>query len=241
MRFYGSAMPFPHVQGAFCETLIIDASQAHRLADNVSLAVGAMAEPLSVGLHAIQRAGAVFGKRVLVTGCGPIGNLLIGSLRAAGAAEIVAVDLAPGPLECARKMGASATHNLAQDPTALQAYNTPKGYFDLMFEVSGSAQALRDGLERVVPRGVVVTVGLGGDVQIPLNLLVSKEIDLRGTFRFHAEFAQAVDLLNRQVIDVTPVISHIVPFEQASQAFDLASDKRVAMKVLLDFGVADVN
>ncbi|NWA02543.1 L-idonate 5-dehydrogenase [Pseudomonas gingeri] len=237
MRFYGSAMPFPHIQGAFRESLVIDVSQAHRLADDLSLAEGAMAEPLSVGLHAIQRAGAVFGKRILVTGCGPIGNLLIASLRAAGAAEIVAVDLAAGPLECARRMGASRTHNLAEEPTALQAYAAQKGYFDVMFEVSGSAQALRDGLERVAPRGVVVTVGLGGDVSLPLNLLVSKEIDLRGTFRFHGEFAQAVDLLNRKVIDVRPVISHTVPFTRAIEAFELAADKSQAMKVLLDFGV----
>ncbi|WP_268800077.1 L-idonate 5-dehydrogenase [Pseudomonas huanghezhanensis] len=239
MRFYGSAMPFPHVQGAFRESLVIDASQAHVLADHVSLAEGALAEPLSVGLHAIQRAGPVFGKRVLVTGCGPIGNLLIGSLRAAGAAQIVAVDLADNALECARKMGASVTHNTRQTPDALQQYSAEKGYFDVMFEVSGSAQALRDGLACVAPRGVVVTVGLGGDVSIPLNVLVSKEIDLRGTFRFHPEFAQAVDLLNRRVIDVLPVISHTVPFKDAVQAFDLAGDKTQAMKVVLDFGVPD--
>lgn len=147
MRFYGSAMPFPHVQGAFQQSLVIETHQAHLLADHVSLAEGAMAEPLSVGLHAIQRAGVVFGKRVLVTGCGPIGNLLIGSLRAAGAGEIVAVDLSAGPLACAEKMGASRTHNLAEDADALKRYTAEKGYFDVMFEVSGSAQALRNGLE----------------------------------------------------------------------------------------------
>ena len=241
MRFYGSAMPFPHIQGAFQESLVIETHQAHVLADHVSLAEGAMAEPLSVGLHAIQRAGAIFGKRVLVTGCGPIGNLLIGSLRAAGAGQIVAVDLAAGPLACAEKMGAHRTHNLAEDPDALQHYTADKGCFDVMFEVSGSAQALRNGLECVAPRGVVVTVGLGGDVSVPLNLLVSREIDLLGTFRFHPEFAQAVDLLNRKVIDVRPVISHTVPFQQAVEAFELAADKSRAMKVVLDFGVKDVD
>lgn len=240
MRFYGSAMPFPHIQGAFRQRLVIESHQAHRLADTLSLAEGALAEPLSVGLHAIQRAGAVFGKRVLVTGCGPIGNLLIGSLRAAGAGEIVAVDLSASALACAQQMGASRTHNLAEGADALKRYTAEKGYFDLMFEVSGSAQALRNGLECVAPRGVLVTVGLGGDVTLPLNLLVSREIDLRGTFRFHGEFAQAVDLLNRQVIDVRPVISHTVPFEQAVQAFELAADKTQAMKVVLDFGVADL-
>ena len=239
MRFYGSAMPFPHIQGAFRQRLVIETHQAHVLADHVSLAEGALAEPLSVGLHAIQRAGTVFGKRVLVTGCGPIGNLLIGSLRAAGAAEIVAVDLSASALACAEKMGATRTHNIADGIDALKRYTAEKGYFEVMFEVSGSAQALRNGLDCIAPRGVLVTVGLGGEVSLPLNLLVSREIDLRGTFRFHSEFAQAVDLLNRQVIDVRPVISHTVPFEQAVQAFELAADKTQAMKVVLDFGVVD--
>ena len=60
MRFYGSAMPFPHIQGAFRESLIIDASQAHAVADDLPLSQAALAEPLSVGLHAITRAGSVF-------------------------------------------------------------------------------------------------------------------------------------------------------------------------------------
>jgi L-idonate 5-dehydrogenase len=143
-------------------------------------------------------------------------------------------------LACARRMGASETHNLRDEPQALARYTADKGYFDVMFEASGSAQALGNGLTCLRPRGIVVTVGLGGDVAIPLNLVVGKEIDLRGTFRFHCEFAQAVDLLNRKVIDVTPVISHTVAFEDAVQAFDLAGDKQQAMKVVLDFGVPDV-
>ena len=93
MRFYGSAMRFPHIQGAFREKLVIESHQAHALRPQVSLAIAALAEPLSVGLHAINRAGGVFGKQVLVTGTGPIGALLIAGLRRAGAARIVAADL----------------------------------------------------------------------------------------------------------------------------------------------------
>jgi L-idonate 5-dehydrogenase len=115
MRFFGSAMRFPHVQGAFRQTLVIDASQAHPLNDSLSLSLAALAEPLSVGLHAIQRAGSVFGKQVLVTGCGPIGTLLIGALRRAGAARIVAVDIADKPLECARAMGADEAKYISQN------------------------------------------------------------------------------------------------------------------------------
>lgn len=235
MRFYGSAMRFPHVQGAFRETLVIDANQAHAVADDLSLSEAALAEPLSVGLHAIARAGSVFGKRVLVTGCGPIGALLIAGLRRAGAAHIVAADIADLPLACALKMGADQAINLANEPEGLAPFAVNKGCFDLMFEASGSEKALINGLEVVAPRGVIVTIGLGGNITLPLNTLVGKEIDLRGTFRFHAEFAVAVAFLNQRLIDGRPVITNIVDVSQAGDAFRLAGDKRQSMKVQIAF------
>ena len=236
MRFFGSAMRFPHVQGAFRQTLVIDASQAHPLSDSLSLSLAALAEPLSVGLHAIQRAGSVFGKQVLVTGCGPIGTLLIGALRRAGAARIVAVDIADKPLECARAMGADETINIAKHPEALAPFALNKGVFDVMFEASGNDRALRNGLDVVAPRGVIVSIGLGGDSTLPLNQLVGKELELRGTFRFHEEFAVAVRFLNEGLIDGRPVISHVMDFDDAIHAFELASDKSQAMKVQINFG-----
>jgi L-idonate 5-dehydrogenase len=236
MRFFGSAMRFPHVQGAFRQTLVIDASQAHPLNDSLSLSLAALAEPLSVGLHAIQRAGSVFGKQVLVTGCGPIGTLLIGALRRAGAARIVALDIADKPLECARAMGADETINIAKQPEALAPFAVNKGVFDVMFEASGNDRALRNGLDVVAPRGVIVSIGLGGDSTLPLNQLVGKELELRGTFRFHEEFAVAVRFLNEGLIDGRPVISHVMDFDDAIHAFELASDKSQAMKVQINFG-----
>ena len=236
MRFFGSAMRFPHVQGAFRQTLVIDASQAHPLQDSLSLSLAALAEPLSVGLHAIQRAGSVFGKQVLVTGCGPIGTLLIGALRRAGAARIVAVDIGDKPLECARAMGADETINIAKQPEALAPFAVNKGVFDVMFEASGNDRALRNGLDVVAPRGVIVSIGLGGDSTLPLNQLVGKELELRGTFRFHEEFAVAVRFLNEGLIDGRPVISHVMDFDDAIHAFELASDKSQAMKVQINFG-----
>jgi len=236
MRFFGSAMRFPHVQGAFRQSLVIDATQAHPLHDSLSLSLAALAEPLSVGLHAIQRAGSVFGKQVLVTGCGPIGTLLIGALRRAGAARIVAVDIADKPLECARAMGADDTLNIATHPDALAPLAINKGAFDVMFEASGNDRALRSGLDVVAPRGVIVSIGLGGDSTLPLNQLVGKELELRGTFRFHEEFAVAVRFLNEGLIDGRPVISHVMDFDDAIHAFELASDKSQAMKVQINFG-----
>ena len=241
MRFYGSAMPFPHIQGAFSELLVIDASQAHHVADHLSLSEAALAEPLSVGLHAIQRAGGVLGKQVLVTGCGPIGSLLIGGLRRAGAARIVAADLSDLALDCARRMGADETLNLRTQPDALTPYRRDKGQFDAVFEASGSEAALRQGLDVIAPRGTLVTVGLGGDIALPMNQIVAKEVDLRGSFRFHAEFATAVQFLNQGLIDGKPVITRILPLADAVAAFELAADKRQSLKVQIAFGPADAS
>lgn len=235
MRFYGSAMPFPHIQGAFSEQLVIEAWQAHAIAPHLSLSEAALAEPLSVGLHAIQRAGSVLGQQVLVTGCGPIGSLLIGALRRAGVARIVAADIADRPLQCAKEMGADETINLKTQAVALETYKAEKGQFDSVFEASGSEAALRTALDVIRPRGVLVTVGMGGDISLPMTQLVAKEVDLRGTFRFHPEFATAVRFLNEGLVNGKPVITGVLPMERALEAFDLAADKRQSLKVQIQF------
>ncbi|MBI3367987.1 MAG: L-idonate 5-dehydrogenase, partial [Burkholderiales bacterium] len=160
MRFYGSAMRDPHVEGAFRKLLVCDASQCETLAVGVPLQHAALAEPFSVALHGVSRAGPLLGKRVLVSGCGPIGVLAVAAARAHGAAEITAVDLTDETLVVARAMGADVSVNVAADPAWVQRYaadgRTHKGSFDVMLECSGNERALRDGLETMRPRGVVV-------------------------------------------------------------------------------------
>ncbi|MGF6345719.1 L-idonate 5-dehydrogenase [Variovorax sp. W2I14] len=238
MRFYGSAMRTPHVQGAFRNMLLCEATQCVKVADHVPLRLAALAEPFSVGLHAVSRAGSLLGKRVLVSGCGPIGVLAIAAARVHGAAEIVATDMVDEPLAIARAIGADGTINVAQDKTWVSRYAADKGTFDVMLECSGNERALRDGLEVMRPRGIVVQLGLGGDVSIPQNMVVAKELSICGSFRFHAEFALAVRLINEGRIDLSPVVSHTFPMLKARDAFELASDRKQAMKVLIDF--ADV-
>ncbi len=235
MRFYGSAMRFPHVQGAFREVLVCHEEQAHVVGDNVSLGEAAMAEPLAVCLHAARRAGPLLGKRVLVTGAGPIGSLAVIAARRAGAAEIVVTDIADGALGFARKVGADRVVNTASEPDALSAYAPDKGYFDALFEASGAAAALRGAIEVMRPGGVLVQLGLGGEMALPMNVVVAKELEIRGTFRFHEEFAMAAALISKQLVDVKSLISATLPFTRASEAFELAGDRSRSMKVQLAF------
>jgi L-idonate 5-dehydrogenase len=234
MRFYGSAMPFPHIQGAFREELVADAFQC---VDATGLTPGeaAMAEPLAVTLHATQRAGGLLGKRVLVTGCGPIGVLSILSARRAGAREIVATDLSDFTLALAKTAGADRVINSAAEPDALAAYAADKGTFDVLYECTGVAAALAGAIPALRPRGVILQLGLGGDMTLPMMAITAKELDLRGSFRFHPEFAVGVDLMRQGLIDVKPLITHALPLSDAETAFKLASDRSQAMKAQIVF------
>lgn len=241
MRFYGSAMRDPHVEGAFRALLTCDAIQCEQIAPHVPLQHAALAEPFSVTLHGVSRAGPLLGKRVLVSGCGPIGCLSVAAALVHGAAEITAVDLTDETLAVARAMGAHHTINVATDKDWVQRYTADKGTFDVMLECSGNERALRAGLEVMRPRGIVVQLGLGGDVSLPQNLVVAKELTVCGSFRFHAEFALAVRLINEGRVDMRPMVTAAYPIAKAREAFELASDRKRAMKVLLDFGAGAVS
>lgn len=194
-----------------------------------------MAEPLSVCLHGVRRAGEMLGKRVLVTGCGPIGALCILAARRAGAAEIVVTDLADAALAFGVKAGADRVINVASAPDALAEYQQGKGYFNVLLECTGAPIALSSGIAALRPRGVIVQLGLGGDMTLPVQAITAKELDLRGSFRFHEEFFTAVSLMRSGLIDVKPLISHTMPLAEAKEAFELAGNREKAMKVQIAF------
>jgi L-idonate 5-dehydrogenase len=234
VRFLGSAMRFPHVQGGFREVLTTRAENIFPLAPDLTFEEAAMAEPLAVCLHACARAGSLLGKRVLVTGSGPIGALCVLVARHAGALEIVATDVNPFALGFAARMGAHETIDTS-DAGALDRFTSEKGHFDVLIEASGNEKAIRQGLECVRPCGVFVQVGLGGDISVPLSTLVSREIEIRGTFRFDAEFKMAVDILNSGALDLKPLHTHTFPHRSVMEAFEKAADKSSSMKVQLSF------
>lgn len=234
MAFYGSAMPFPHIQGAFSEVLIAKASQCVP-ADGLTSGLAAIAEPLAVCLHGTTRAGPLLGKRVLITGCGPIGALTILTARRAGAAEIVIADISEQPLTFAKTLGADEAIDLTATPGRLDRFTADKGHFDVLFEASGAEPALVGALAALRPRAVVVQLGLGGDMTLPINMIVAKELELRGSFRFHEEFAWAVQMMQQGLIDPSPLITQTFPLDDAVAAFGLASDRSQAMKVQIAF------
>ena len=234
MRFYGSAMPFPHIQGAFREYIVADTTQC-AVADGLSAGEAAMAEPLSVVLHAAKGAGDLMGKRVLITGCGPIGMLAIIVARAAGAEEIVATDVTPFTLGKAQEIGADAVHNVAEESDPFSAYSADKGHFDVLFECSGVAAALASTIPAMRPGATIMQLGLGGEMMLPVQAMTAKELQLRGSFRFHEEFFTAVRMMQRERLDVKPLITHSFPVAEAIAAFEMAADRNQAIKAQIEF------
>lgn len=238
MRFNGSAMRFPHEQGLFRAEVTLPAAQAIRLGPDTDLALAAMAEPLAVCLNAVGKAGSLLGRRVLVSGCGPIGCLTVLAAARAGASEIIATDISAAPLATAGAVGATELVDLSRGGGGLDRYRAGKGGIDVVFECSGAAAALQAACEMTRPRGQIVTVGLGSDIPLPLGLVVTKELRLAGSFRFDGEFAVAADLIDRGCVDVQRLLTGVYPVDEAEQAFSAASDKATAMKVQLQFRAA---
>ncbi|MEJ2681020.1 MAG: L-idonate 5-dehydrogenase [Gammaproteobacteria bacterium] len=195
MNFYGSAMRNPHVQGAFQQVLIVAASQCARLPEHVNPYHGAFAEPLAVALHAVKQAGSLMGKRVLITGSGPIGALVVAVAKLHGALEVVATDIVDQALQKAQLMGADKTINTLTDTNLLNIYAKNKGYFDVVIEASGAQAAILTAIDAIRPRGKFIQLGLGADVTLPMQKIVSKEIEMKGSFRFHEEFFLAAEVI----------------------------------------------
>ncbi|GAA1646271.1 L-idonate 5-dehydrogenase [Georgenia ruanii] len=225
--YLGSASTWPHTQGGMSEYLLVGKDMVRVLPATLPLRRAALAEPLAVALHAINVAGGVSGKRVLVSGSGPIGLLAAAAALAKGATQVVATDVLPGPLERARALGVHSTVQVGTE-------EIPPLAFDVVLECSGVPAAISPALVGARRAGIVVQVGMVPNEARPVNLapLVSKELQLRGTFRFNDEIDEAVELL-----DATPsfeqVITHDLPAGRAVEAFAAARDSATSGKVVV--------
>ncbi|MFI9564863.1 L-idonate 5-dehydrogenase [Streptomyces rishiriensis] len=235
-RYLGSAARTPHVQGGFAAGIVVPADQVRPLPAGLPSRRAALAEPLSVALHAVRRAGPVAGRHVLVTGAGPIGCLVVAAAKAAGAGQVTVTDLLPAALGYARAAGADTTVLAADPADPADPARPDEAEADVAVEASGAAAGLDACLRRVRRGGTVVQLGMLPPGQSPFagNLVVGREIELRGAFRFDAEFDDALALLAGQPA-FDGLISAVAPVSEAESAFALAADRERSCKVLLDF------
>lgn len=241
--YLGSASTHPHTQGGMSEFLIVKDFMVRPLPAGMDLRVAALAEPLGVALHGINVAGGVEGKRVVVSGSGPIGLLAAAAAVAKGAAEVVSTDVLAGPLDRARRLGAHPVRvggaGGARTAGGAGAAELPRGHFDVALECSGIPAAVSAIIEAVRPAGVHAQIGMmgAGPQPIALATLIAKEIQLRGCFRFNTEIDEAIELLAARPEIADVVVTHVFAgnsADSAIEAFTTAKDSDASGKVLVD-------
>ena len=220
-------MATPPIDGAFTEYVAWPAEFAYPLPENVSTRVGALCEPLSVGLHAARRGNVDVGDTVLITGGGPIGMLAMEAARVAGASEIILSDVVPEKLERARARGADATVDPSQEDLVERvAELTSADGVDVVIEASGADTAIRSTTEVVRRGGSIALVGLAGEGEIPLDThdIINDELDVHGSFRFRNTYPAAIDLLASGDVDVEGIIDFEMPLSELTAAFERTDD-----------------
>ncbi|WP_426226149.1 L-idonate 5-dehydrogenase [Pseudarthrobacter sp. DSP2-3-2b1] len=229
--YLGSAARYPHTDGAFARYVNLPARMLRALPAGLDLRTAALIEPAAVAWHAVTRAGDVKGKTALVIGSGPIGALAVAVLKHAGAAHITAVDMHPKPLEIATAVGADAVIT-AGNEAAIAAVQA-----DVVIESSGSHHGLASAIQGAARGGTVIMVGLlpSGPQPVLISLAITRELELKGSFRFNDEIDDVITALADGTLNITPVITHEYPAEQAIEAFAIARNSAESGKVLLDF------
>jgi L-idonate 5-dehydrogenase len=229
----GSASTNPPTDGAFAEFVAVRADQCHVAPPELDNGLGALIEPVAVALHAVQRAGGVSGRTVLVSGAGPIGLLVALIARAQGARPVVVSDIVLARRQSALKLGLDGV--LDPGSTALEEQVREWGGFEIVFEASGAAVALRQAFDLVRSGATIVKIGTLGTQEVPLpaNQLMTREIQCIGSFRYGDVFAEAIRLVASGRVRVQPLITDVLPISRITDAMRLASTKETVLKVQL--------
>ena len=218
-----------------------DRGRLHRVPDELSLDVAALAEPLAVGMHAADQAEVAPGDGVAVFGCGPIGLAAIATLVDRGHQRVVAVDLSPTRLDLALGLGAQA----AIDPSSADVWEelgrlhgTQPAMFgrtpttSAFIEASGSAGVITDVLGHGAEGGRLSVVALHYE-PVPTNylMLLMKQFTIRGSMEYPPRFADSIDLLARR--DLSALITHRFPLEDFADAVGLLEASKECGKVMV--------
>ena len=208
-------------QGAFAQYVAVPQRALYRLPPAMPFEHAALVEPLSVAFHAVRRSGLAQGERALVVGAGLIGLLLVQSLRRAGCAQIIAVDIAPAKLALAKKLGATDVVDSTQLAALAQILELTGGKgAGAVFEAVGISPTIDLAIRAARKGGSVTLVGnIAPVVDFPLQSCVTRELTLYGSCASCGEYPDCLDALARGAIDVAPLISAVAPLEQGAEWF----------------------
>lgn len=233
-------------QGGFAPELLVpnaaDGGVLFPIPDSLDFNAAALAEPLGVGMQAVNRSGAQRGEKIAIFGAGPIGLMALATLVHRGVDDVVVIDLSDKRLEVARSIGAREAINPSRDDTWARLtelhgtgdwLNMPMPGSDAYIEASGSAKVLTDIMEKAKANARVSIVALHRE-PIPTSFMIvmSKQLTLAGSIMYPDDYTEMIDVLTK--VDLTPIITHRFPLEEFDTAFSIANDSNAGAKVMIE-------
>ena len=223
--------------GAYAEYVICGAGSLLKLPANVSSRAGALVEPLSVGLHGVNRSQIKPGMGCVVMGAGPIGLSTLIWAKAKGAGAVVVSELAPGRTELAMKLGATAVVNPSKEDPAEAVKSITGRAPEIVFECIGVKSTLSAAIGMVGRKGRVVVIGvcMEPDSIDPLTCIM-KEMSIDFALAYNrAEFQQTIDALASGTIDATPMITDVIDIGEVPEMFTALKHPGSRAKVMVEF------
>ena len=221
-RVFGVSCDEYRQHGAYAEFVAVPQNILYSLPPELPFEHAALIEPVSVALHAVDLLKVKPGERAVVVGSGMIGLLVIQALRVAGCGDVIAVDIDAGRLRLARELGATHTIDSKKTDAIASILELTNGLgAELAAEVVGNTAALSTAVRSVARGGRVVLVGnISPEVQLPLQIVVARELTLMGSCASAGEYPRAIELVASGAIHVAPLISALASLAEGPQWFE---------------------
>lgn len=227
----------PPVDGVFQEYVAHEAALCFKLPDNVSTLEGALIEPLAVGFHAANQGGAHAGQTAVVMGAGCIGLVSMMALKAEGVSRVYVVDVMRKRLDKALELGADGVIN-GKDEDAVEAVRKLTGGAgcDLVIETAGTEITTRQAIHMAKKGANLVLVGYSktGEMNLPMSLVLDKELTFKTVFRYRHIYPMAIDAVAAGKVNLKGIVTNIFDFDDIQEAMDKSvSDKANIVKAVV--------
>jgi L-iditol 2-dehydrogenase len=227
--------------GCFAEYVVVPRRVVYPIPDSLDFVAAALLEPLTIALHAVHLAEVgAHTRSAVVVGAGPIGLACVAALKAYSVPRIAAIDLDEGRLAQARSLGATDTFPAGEGAgKAAAAWGTSTADTDgadVVLEAVGATAPVRTAIEAATRGGTVVLVGnVSPLIEMPLQLVVTRQLRLQGSCSSAASYAEAIRLVADGTIDLSCFVSRVAPLSEGVEWFERLHDREPGLvKVVLE-------